>query len=110
VQISRYGQCIGACTPDGGTTVASPTIPANGSYYYNPATDPNFPSGFSGAIVLSSDKLLGATVTLANGGTGSAYASDAYSGVSEASKSVFLPIIMGKLGVWNTRTLFRTPV
>jgi hypothetical protein len=103
VQISRYGQCTGACAPDAGTTVASPTIPASGSYYYNPALDPSFPSGFSGSIVLSSDKLLGATVTLANGGTGSAYASDAYSGVSEVSKSVFLPIIMGKLGVWNTR-------
>jgi hypothetical protein len=46
---------------------------------------------------------LAATATVANSFTGSQYASDAYSGVSNPSASVFLPIIMGKLGVWNTR-------
>ena len=56
-----------------------------------------------GSIVLSSNTLLGTTVTVANDGTGAAYASDAYTGISEVSTSVFLPIIMGKLGVWNTR-------
>ena len=68
-----------------------------------PRLDPLSRRGFRGRLCLSSDKLLGATVTTANDGTGSAYASDAYSGISEVSKSVFLPIIMGKLGVWNTR-------
>lgn len=103
VEIVRYNQCVGACTPDSGTSVASTVIPANGSYYYNPVSDPAFPAGFSGSIVLSSDRLLGTTVTIANDGTGNAYASDAYSGISEVSPSVFLPIIMGKLGPWNTR-------
>jgi hypothetical protein len=104
VQVTRYNQCSGNnCPADTGTTVASPTIAPNGSWYYNPATDPNFPAGFTGSIVLSSDALLGVTATTANDRTGTQYASDAYAGVSDVSTDVFLPIIMGKLGAWNTR-------
>lgn len=104
VQVVRYGLCSGSgCPADSGTPITTANIPANGSFYYNPATDPSFPSPFAGSIVLSSDRLLGATVTVANDQGGSAYASDAYAGVSEVSTSVFLPIIMGKLGTWNTR-------
>ncbi len=103
VQIMRYTQCTTGCTADSGTLVKSVTIPASGSEYYNPAFDANFPTGFAGSIVVSSDRRIATTVTVANDQTGSAYASDAYAGVSEVSSSVFLPIIMGNLGVWNTR-------
>jgi hypothetical protein len=45
---------------------------------------------------------MAATVTVGNTEPGTAYASDAYAGVLETSDNVFLPIVMGKLGVWNT--------
>jgi hypothetical protein len=102
--VTRYVRCTTpGCAADPGATVANTTVPANGSYYYNPALDPAFPSPFAGSIVLSSDKLIAATVTVANTATGSAYASDAYAGISEVSTSVFLPIIMGNLGPWSTQ-------
>jgi hypothetical protein len=104
VVFTRFTACTtSGCAADPGTIVRSIQIAAGGSDYYNPLTDPNFPPSFSGSFVLSSDQPLAATVTTANSSTGSAYASDAYSGVSDPSASVFLPIIMGKLGVWNTR-------
>jgi hypothetical protein len=78
-------------------------ISANGSEYYNPGADASFPSPFVGSIVLSSDRLLASTVTVANDQSGSQYASDAYPGVSDVATSVFLPIIMAQLGPWNTR-------
>ncbi|MCL4487655.1 MAG: hypothetical protein M1570_05940 [Chloroflexi bacterium] len=52
--------------------------------------------------MVSSDQQLAGTVTAANTSTGTAYASDAYSAVTNPSTSVILPIIMSHLGVWNT--------
>jgi len=103
VQITRYTKFEEGGSTDTGTVVKSPTVAGGGSFYYNPALDASFPTGFSGSVVVSSDKRIAATVTVANDQTGNAYASDAYAGVSEVSSSVFLPIIMGNLGVWNTR-------
>jgi hypothetical protein len=103
INITRYDLCTPPCTQDSGTLITSVPIAANGSYYYNPVSDPSFPNGYAGSIVVSADRSVAATVTIGNTGTGAAYASDAYSGVTEVSDSVFLPIIMGKLGVWNTR-------
>lgn len=103
VNITRYAECDPPCTADAGTLITSTVIPANGSFYYNPANDPAFPTSFGGSVVMSSDQPLAATVTVGNDLTGVAYASDAYAGVSEVSDAVFLPIVMGNLGVWNTR-------
>lgn len=102
LQITRYGECTGGCSADSGTSIASISLPGNGSYYYNPINDTNFPSG-AGSVILSSSKPIAAIATAANGQSGSAYASDAYAAVSQTSSTVFLPIIMGNLGVWNTR-------
>jgi len=104
LEIVRYAECETGCTADAGTVVTSTTVAANGSFYYNPVGVPEseFPSGFGGSVVASSNKKMAATVTVGNTETGSAYASDAYAGVLETSDSVFLPIVMGNLGVWNT--------
>jgi hypothetical protein len=105
----RYPLCSGSgCAADAGTDF-SPAAPGNviaagGSYYYNPANDSTFPTGFSGSVVVSSSEALAGTVTLGNGLTGSAYASDAYSAVTTPAPSVIGPIIMaGVSGVWYTR-------
>ena len=103
LQVTRYGLCSGSsCTADPGTPIVSASLGANGSFYYNPISDASYPSGAS-AVVLSSDKPVAAIATAANGLSGASYASDAYAAVSQPSSSVFLPIIMGKLGPWNTR-------
>jgi len=105
--MNRYALCPGgSCTADTGTAVTPPNsgkIPANGSAYYNPIFDAGFPTGYSGSIVVSSDQQLAGTVTLGNGLTGAAYASDAYSAVTAPSTSIILPIVMAGLGPWNTR-------
>lgn len=105
ISILRYDECVGACSADPGTVVATATVTPGGSYYYNPVLDPGFPSSYSGAIVVSSDQPLAGTITLANDLTGSSYASDAYSAVTTTSTSSFLPIVMAQLGGnnWNTR-------
>ena len=104
VEIKRFAECEPPCTADTGTVITTTVIPANGSFYYNPILDPAFPATFGGSVVMSSNQPLAATVTVGNDKSGSSqYASDAYSGISEVSDSVFLPIIMGNLGVWNTR-------
>lgn len=100
LEIVRYAEFTG--TSDAGTVVTSTTVPANGSFYYNPANDASFPTGFGGSVVASSNKKMAATVTVGNTEPGTAYASDAYAGVLETADNVFLPIVMGKLGVWNT--------
>jgi hypothetical protein len=103
VMITRFTQCsTSPCSPDAGTTVASPTIGAGGSYYYNPALDPTFPTGFSGSIVISSDQPIAGTVTLANDLSGPSYASDAYSAVSAPATTTYLPIVL-RMGIWSTR-------
>lgn len=103
ITIQRYTQCSGAsCSTDAGTVVASPTILAGGSYYYNPVSDSAFPTGFAGSIVISSDQQLAGTVTLANDLTGASYASDAYSAVSGPATTNYLPIVL-RQGVWSTR-------
>ncbi len=102
INITRYAECTPPCTADGGTLVVEEPIAANGSYYYNPVNDSSFPNNWAGSIVVSADKQIAATVTVANSESGSAYASDAYSGVSVVEDSVFLPIVMGSLGSWNT--------
>lgn len=105
--MTRYALCSGACSADAGTdfTPAAPdnSIAAGGSFYFNPA-DPKwgFPT-FAGSVVVSSDQPLAGTVTLGNGLSGSAYASDAYSAVTAPATSVVTPIIMAGLGTWNTR-------
>ena len=106
ITITRYLQFANGTVDTTGTVVASPTIALDGSYYYNPA-DPanNFPS-FSGSIMISAEEGLAGTVTMANGLTGTKYASDAYSAVSNPYTTMILPIIMshaGGGGVWNTR-------
>lgn len=102
VTIQRYTQCASGCSADAGTVVASPTIAAGGSYYYNPVLDPTFPTGFAGSITVSSDQPLAGTVTLANDLTGASYASDAYSAVSTPATTTYLPIVL-RMGVWSTR-------
>jgi len=105
----RYTQCTTGCSADTGTQVNISTscgtnvICANGSAYYNPVSDPSFPSGFSGSITASSTEQLAGTVTIANTFTGSAYASDAYSAVSNPATSIIAPIVMSGYGAWNTR-------
>jgi hypothetical protein len=106
--MTRYTLCTGNnCPADTGTdfTPAAPenSIPAGGSFYFNPA-DPkwNFPT-FAGSVVVSSSEQLAGTITLGNGLSGSAYASDAYSAVTAPATSVVTPIIMAGLGAWNTR-------
>lgn len=105
ITITRYKECEnpGSCAEDGGTSIATEKVAGGGSFYYNPALDSDFPSTFSGSVVVSADQPIAAIVTAANSESGDQYASDAYAGVSEVSDSVFLPIIMGNLGVWNTR-------
>ena len=104
VAIMRYSECTGgSCTSDSGTLVTSTTISPDGSFYYNPAADSGFPSSYTGSIIVSSSQPLVGTVTLANDLTGTQYASDAYSAVVSPSTSVYLPIVMAKLGAWNTR-------
>jgi hypothetical protein len=102
VTITRYAQCTTGCGADAGTVVASPTIAAGGSYYYNPVSDPSFPTGFAGSIAISSTEQLAGTVTLANNLTGSSYASDAYSAVSTPATISYLPIVL-RVGNWSTR-------
>lgn len=102
ITLYRYGQCTGACSADTGTVVASPTILAGGSYYYNPAADGTFPSSYTGAIVVESNVPLAGTVTLANNLTGVNYASDAYSAVTTPAPISYLPIVI-RSGVWSTR-------
>jgi hypothetical protein len=102
IVITRYTQCVGSCSTDAGTVVASPMIAAGGSYYYNPASDPTFPTGFAGSITISSDQQLAGTVTIANNLTGTGYASDAYSAVATPAPTNYLPIVL-RQGVWSTR-------
>lgn len=103
VVITRYAQCSGSgCAADAGTTVVSPTIAAGGSFYYNPVSDPSFPTGFAGSIAVSSDQPLAGTVTLANNLTGVDYASDAYSAVSAPATTTYLPIVL-RWAAWSTR-------
>jgi|GEM_PF-851317 len=104
--MTRYDLCPGgSCAADPGTVVTtSPsTIAKDGSFYYNPINDSNFPTNFSGSIVVSSEQQLAGTVTLGNGQPGAAYASDAYSAITSPSTSLILPIVMAGLGPWNTR-------
>jgi len=103
ISVRRYDACEGSCVADTGTVVVDTTISPNDSFYYNPASDGTFPSDYVGSIVVTSDQPLVGTVTLANDLTGSDYASDAYSAVVVPATEVFLPIIMARLGVWNTR-------
>jgi hypothetical protein len=103
VSLVRYNQFTG--TTDLGTVVTTASIGANGSFYYNPANDSSFPSPFVGSMVVNSTAQLAGTVTIANTYNDSRYASDAYSAVTNPSTSVFLPIVMARLGAnnWNTR-------
>lgn len=103
LEITRFAEFDPASpATDPGTLITSTTVAANGSFYYNPVNDPSFPVGFGGSVVASSDRKMAATITVGNSEAGVAYASDAYAGVLEIAQSVFLPIVMGKLGVWNT--------
>ena len=101
--MTSYPLCTSGCTQDTGTQFFSGEIAKDGSAYYNPANDSNFTSGFAGSVVVSSDQALAGTVTLANGLSGSSYASDAYSAVTNPSNSVILPIVMAGAGPWYTR-------
>jgi hypothetical protein len=56
LNIMRYDLCTPPCTADSGTLVTSVPIAANGSFYYNPVTDPSFPNGYAGSVVVSSDR------------------------------------------------------
>ncbi|HEX9117910.1 MAG TPA: hypothetical protein VGA61_17715 [Anaerolineae bacterium] len=111
IGVVRYGQWTSSGSPDAGTAIpvqqtGNPTpntITPNGSLYYNPSADPNFPPQFTGSVVVSSDHRVAATVTLWNNLTGAQYASDAYAGVNNPATSVILPIVMAHLGPWNTR-------
>ncbi len=97
-------------SPDGtsaGTKTFS-NVPPGGSAYFNPALHTldgggSLPSGWQGAAVVSADQPVSAIATVANNLPGSQYVSDAYPGIGEPSNTVFAPIVMGKLGPWNTR-------
>ncbi len=61
------------------------------------------PAGWLGAAIVSADQPVSAIATVANDLSGSQYVSDAYVGVGEPSTTIFAPIVMAKLGPWNTR-------
>lgn len=96
--------------PDG-TTAGTKTfsnVPPGGSAYFNPALHTldgggQLPGGWVGAGVVSADQPVSAIATVANDLSGAQYVSDAYPGITEPSPMVFAPIIMAKLGPWNTR-------
>lgn len=90
-----------------GTKTFSNVAP-NSPVYFNPAihsldNGQPFPAGWQGSAVVESNQPMAAIITLANDSSGSQYVSDAYVGVSEPSTTVFAPIVMAKLGPWNTR-------
>lgn len=83
-------------------------VPPGGSAYFNPALHTldgggSLPPGWQGAAVVSADQPVSAIATVANNLSGSQYVSDAYPGIGEPSNTVFAPIVMAKLGPWNTR-------
>ena len=102
ITIKRYGKCLTGCSADTGTTVVSTSIAGSGSFYYNPVSDLSFPSNFGGSIAITSTQPLAGTVTLGNNLTGAGYASDAYSAVSTAATTTYLPIVL-RVGVWSSR-------
>jgi len=102
ITITRFSKCVPVCGTDAGTVVMSTSIAGSGSYYYNPVSDSSFPAGFAGSITISSTQPLAGTVTLANNLTGAGYASDAYSAVSTAATTIYLPIVL-RMGVWSSR-------
>lgn len=96
--------------PDGSSagTKTFNDVPAGGSAYFNPALHTldgggTLPSGWQGAAIVSADQPVSAIATVANNLSGSQYVSDAYVGIGEPSTVVFAPIVMAKLGPWNTR-------
>ena len=96
--------------PDGSSagTKTFSGVPAGGSAYFNPALHTldgggTLPSGWQGAAIVSADQPVSAIATVANNLSGSQYVSDAYVGIGEPSTVVFAPIVMAKLGPWNTR-------
>jgi hypothetical protein len=96
--------------PDGSSagTKTFSGVPAGGSAYFNPALHTldgggTLPSGWQGAAIVSADQPVSAIATVANDLSGSQYVSDAYVGIGEPSTVVFAPIVMAKLGPWNTR-------
>jgi hypothetical protein len=96
--------------PDGSPagTKTFNNIPAGGSAYFNPALHTldggnTLPAGWQGAAIVNADQPVSAIATIANDLSGSQYVSDAYVGVGEPSTTVFAPIVMAKLGPWNTR-------
>ena len=103
ITIKRYSTCATGCSTDTGTVVKlNDSIPSGGSYYYNPASDPTFPTSFSGSMAIESDQPLAGTVTIANNLTGSAYASDAYGAVTAPEATNYLPIVL-RMSAWSTR-------
>ncbi len=96
--------------PDGSSagTKTFSGVPAGGSAYFNPALHTldgggTLPAGWQGAAIVSADQPVSAIATVANNLSGSQYVSDAYVGIGEPSTVVFAPIVMAKLGPWNTR-------
>ncbi len=96
--------------PDGSTagTKTFTNVAAGGSAYFNPALHSldgggSLPSGWMGSAVVSADQPVAAIATVANDLSGSQYVSDAYVGVSQPDTRMFAPIVMAKLGPWNTR-------
>jgi len=102
ITIKRYTRCTTGCSADAGTIVKTDSILAGGSFYYNPASDAAFPTGYAGSIAISSTQPLAGTVTLANNLSHAQYASDAYSAVASPAIKTYLPIVL-RLGVWSTR-------
>ena len=96
--------------PDGSTagTKTFNNVAAGGSAYFNPALHPldgggSLPSGWMGSAVVAAAQPVAAIATVANDLSGSQYVSDAYVGVSQPDTRMFAPIVMAKLGPWNTR-------
>lgn len=96
--------------PDGtsaGTKTFTEVAPG-GSAYFNPAFHTldggvSLPSGWWGSAIVNSSEPVSVIATVANDLPGSQYVSDAYVGIGEPSTLVFAPIVMAKLGPWNTR-------
>lgn len=96
--------------PDGSAagTKTFNNVAAGASAYFNPALHPLdggslLPSGWQGSAVVAADQPVSAIATVANDLSGSQYVSDAYVGVSQPDTRMFAPIVMAKLGPWNTR-------
>jgi len=86
ITITFYNQ--DGSTPTGSTI--SDTVPGSGSKTY--ATLTTVPTGFSGSVVISSNKPVASVVNIQGSGANTAWG--AYNGSSQGASTVYLPLLM----------------